>query len=59
MKSDKVCEDAAAAHKLAFIAQRTGPGERADCGQCEPFSSFNFVLSFSSTKFPILRRATN
>ena len=26
MKSDKVCEDAAAAHKLAFIAERTGPG---------------------------------
>ena len=26
MNSDKVCEDAAAAHKLAFIAQRTWPG---------------------------------
>ena len=26
LKSDKVCEDAAAAHKLPFIAQRTGLG---------------------------------
>ena len=46
LKSDKVCEDAAAAHKLPFIAQRTGLGqgalgrERTICAFC---ISGNFI----------------
>ena len=49
LKSDKVCEDAAAAHKLPFIAQRTGLGQGA-LGRERTISAFcisgNFIWQF-------------